>query len=231
MSVDQKTKASILARWDFQNKRYFAALAKGEEDGAAKAEERMAAISVEANDAGVELPDYDGGDSEQDEQGEVAEAPAPVTLAPVKGKATVATKTAAVAAPAKSKGELLKEANATRLANLASAKTKAPKAAGAAKAAKTPKEPKAAKPLNPCLDGCGAMVKGNFAMGHDAKLKSIILKVERGEKAQSEIPDVAQDLIKFRKGEVMEEVLDGKKIRTQLFECTQSPVKLPGRAA
>lgn len=236
MSVDQKTKASILARWDFQNKRYFASLAKQDEEGTTKAEERMAAISVEANDAGVELPDYDGGD-EQEEQGEAeveVEALPPQT--PVKGKAAVAKSAAvAVATPAVtvSKGAQLKAANAARLANLDAAKKKAPKAAGAAKAAKTstPKVAKEPKPLNDCLDGCGAKVKGNFAMGHDAKLKSLILKVERGEKAQSEIPDVAQDLIKFRKGEVMEEVIDGKKVRTQLFECTQSPVKLPGRAA
>lgn len=43
------------------------------------------------------------------------------------------------------------------------------------KAAKAPKESK----MGPCLDGCGAMVKRptNFVPGHDAKFKSILLKV------------------------------------------------------
>ena len=44
-------------------------------------------------------------------------------------------------------------------------------------APKTPKTPKAEKPLNECSCGCGAMVKGRFAQGHDAKLKGQLLKV------------------------------------------------------
>lgn len=85
--------------------------------------------------------------------------------------------------------------------------------------------------MRPCLDGCGEMVAGNFRMGHDAKLKSLILKIERGEEDQSVIPEIAQDLIKFKKGElVTERNSEGKEIsKTQEWICTAAPVKFPGR--
>jgi len=46
---------------------------------------------------------------------------------------------------------------------------------------KPPKAPKAPKvPKNQCLCGCGTLVHNNFAPGHDAKVKAILLKVSRG---------------------------------------------------
>jgi hypothetical protein len=32
--------------------------------------------------------------------------------------------------------------------------------------------------LNPCLCGCGTKVKNNFAQGHDARLKGMLLRGE-----------------------------------------------------
>jgi hypothetical protein len=104
------------------------------------------------------------------------------------------------------------------------------KAAGAGTgAAKAPK-PNKEKVLKPCLCGCGTMVSGNFKMGHDSKLKSLILKIERGEEDMKLIPDIAQDLVKFKKGDLVTET-DGKgnKTKTQQYICTAAPVKFPGR--
>lgn len=106
-------------------------------------------------------------------------------------------------------------------------------AALAAHKATTAAAPRAKKEkvLRPCLDGCGAMVKGSFTIGHDAKLKSLIGKIERGEEVRDAIPEVAQGLVKFVKGEMIEEKnKDGKTIsKTQLLVCTAAPVKIPGR--
>lgn len=99
------------------------------------------------------------------------------------------------------------------------------------KAAREPK-PKAEKKLRPCLDGCGAMVPGNFAMGHDAKLKSLLIKVERGEKPLTDIPEIVLDLVKIQKGEAIQE-RDGqgnpKGEPKQTYRITAAPVRFPGR--
>lgn len=42
-----------------------------------------------------------------------------------------------------------------------------------------------------CLCGCGQPVARRFAQGHDAKLKSVLLKVARHEMGAPAIPDVA----------------------------------------
>lgn len=92
--------------------------------------------------------------------------------------------------------------------------------------------PKKSHELRPCLDGCGQMVSGKFWMGHDAKLKSLILKVERGEEPVSNIPDVVQDLVKFKRGDI-EEIRDSKGTlmgKVQTMVCTAAPVKFPGRS-
>jgi hypothetical protein len=48
---------------------------------------------------------------------------------------------------------------------------------------KEPKAPKAPKEDNftPCVCGCGIAVKGNFKMGHDARVKGWLLKFARGQ--------------------------------------------------
>lgn len=54
-----------------------------------------------------------------------------------------------------------------------------------------------AKRPQPCLCGCGRVVMSgrNFLPGHDAKLKSVLLKVERGELDESAIPEQAKAIL------------------------------------
>lgn len=50
----------------------------------------------------------------------------------------------------------------------------------------------------PCLCGCGQPTrteKAKFIPGHDAKLKGVLLKVERGELPKSAVPDVAKPFL------------------------------------
>jgi hypothetical protein len=96
---------------------------------------------------------------------------------------------------------------------------------------KAPRPKKGEAKMRPCLDGCGTMVPGNFKMGHDAKLKSLILKVERGEEAQTSVPEIAQGLVSFRRGEKVENRdAKGKVISSvQEMQCTAAPVRFPGR--
>lgn len=61
--------------------------------------------------------------------------------------------------------------------------------------AKTAK-PKAERKL--CLCGCGKPVgrpRSQFLPGHDAKLKSILIKVEKGKLKESDIPEAARKLL------------------------------------
>lgn len=123
-----------------------------------------------------------------------------------------------------------KEKVAARAKAIAAEKVALGQAPGAAKVRIA--KPKAAPVMRPCLDGCGIMVGGNFKMGHDAKLKSLILKVERGEEDKSAIPEIAQGLIVFKKGEkVVNRSADGKKVLSEVqeWECTAAPVRFPGR--
>lgn len=106
----------------------------------------------------------------------------------------------------------------------------ASKPAGAAKMA----APKVAKEkiLRDCLDGCGAQVPGNFQMGHDAKLKSILLKIEKGELALDAVPLIAQGIVKFKKAELEElQNAKGEKtgVKVQHYTLLAAPVKFHGR--
>jgi hypothetical protein len=65
----------------------------------------------------------------------------------------------------------------------AAVKGNTPVPSAKAKTERTPREP---KKLNECRCGCGAMVKGVFAQGHDARLYGQVL---RGEKPESLIAD------------------------------------------
>jgi hypothetical protein len=130
--------------------------------------------------------------------------------------------------PAASKVSL-KQANEQRKAALA--KHKEAQAVEKAARPSTPRAPKGEKKLRPCLEGCGQMVPGNFAMGHDAKLKSLIIRIERGENDPTDLPDVVKELVKFKTAEkVVERDAQGKvKSETQTYICVQAPVRIPGR--
>jgi len=136
--------------------------------------------------------------------------PTPETPSPVAKKKSKKEREAAVQ-------ERAAELAANKAANKGGAGTKAPRA-------------KKEKTLQPCLDGCGAQVPGNFQMGHDAKLKSMILKIERGEMEMSELPEIAQELVGFKKGEKEPIMTGGKQTGTrQLYVVTKAPVRFQGR--
>ena len=90
---------------------------------------------------------------------------------------------AVAAAPgAEAKGQTLKEKNAERIAKL-----KAAKEAKAAEKAAEPKKEKVAKTPNKCKCGCGGDTGGFFIPGHDARFKSWLLKIERGQAKPEEL--------------------------------------------
>lgn len=71
---------------------------------------------------------------------------------------------------------------------------------GAAAKAKANARPKAVKELKKCLCGeCGDMTAGYFAMGHDARFKAKMVKVERGDLAVAELPKAVQKAYEFKK--------------------------------
>jgi hypothetical protein len=203
---DSKIKA-LQGRYNFQQKQFEKASAAGDEKKMEAAQAQMQNALDEAEALGVSL-----------QTGETQAAPKGPQAVPTKDKAGKATK----ADDAKAGKE------AAKVAKLAGKSASAGKK-GAAKV----KEPKVKKEkvLQACLDGCGQQVGGNFAMGHDAKLKSLILRIERGEDTPGSIPKVAQDLVKFKRGELIKEKdKEGKvKKEVQQFICTAAPVKIPGR--
>jgi len=64
-----------------------------------------------------------------------------------------------------------------------------------------PPKVKKEKVLKPCGDGCGEMVGSNFRSGHDARYKSMVLKVERGEMKIEELPALMREQLKWTKTE------------------------------
>lgn len=125
-----------------------------------------------------------------------AKAAAKAKLAAAKEKAA-AKKAAdqAKAAERKAKEQARKEAQA--------AKKAAKKAENdAAKAAR--KEARAAiaaskKQVKPCKCGCGEETTAHFVMGHDARFKGQLLRVERGQLKVSELPKAVQTAYKWVK--------------------------------
>lgn len=210
---ESKVAAGIIARFNFWSKKLSDATSDQEMVTAKASLDR---IRAEAEKASVTLEE--AVNMESADPGNTAAA---VPLVPVAGKGKKDAK--------QPKSVTEKEKVADRAAKVAAerAQGKVPGQTGKVKVTK----PKTEKKMRPCLDGCGTDVPGNFKMGHDAKLKSLILKVERGEEAIAAIPEIAQDLIKFRKGDVEEEKdSKGKTIsKTQLWVCVAAPVKFPGR--
>lgn len=210
-NVNDPAVKALLTRYKFQ----LNALVNGVDKAKETAGTRLPKIFEDADKAGVHLPHPSviGLDAAAesavitDSTHEFSFEPVEVASAPSKAQKDDATQSARKAAVKAAKAE--------------------------EKAAKPPKAPreKKEKTLNPCLDGCGQMVGGKFAPGHDAKLKSLIYKIERGDEPVSAIPEVSAKLVKFAKGEMAVKKDDAGKVlsKTQLYVCTDSPVKLTGR--
>lgn len=96
-----------------------------------------------------------------------------------------------------------------RKANLA----KVPKK-GAAKE----KAEKAPKSTHDCICGCGRETGGLYAPGHDARVKGILLQVERGKLKKEDVPEGVKPFVKWSGSW-------GK----EGFSLVAAPVKVPGR--
>lgn len=205
-TLSDKQVQALQQRHDFWAKQEQAAIEAGDADKLTTASNGKDKVIAEAQAGGVTLIPWT--------------APEPVQ----EGNAV-----AVPAASKKPKSVAGSEAVAAKAKKVAAAKAEGTPT-GATKAKAAPK-PKKKKVLQPCLDGCGTMVSGNFKMGHDAKLKSLILKIERGEMNMSDLPEIAQEVVGFKKGE--KELLKGPKGENkgsvQLMVCTKAPVRFPGR--
>lgn len=91
-----------------------------------------------------------------------------------------------------------------------------------AKAEKVKKEPKLVSTQN-CLCGCGLETGGKFCPGHDARVKGMLLKVERGEMKAADLPATLVPHVKFAGKSATAGKEDGD------YRIIQAPVKFPGR--
>jgi hypothetical protein len=73
------------------------------------------------------------------------------------------------------------------------------KLTGAAAKAKANAKPKAPKELRKCLCGCGEETASYFCMGHDARFKSWMVKIERGDMAVEDLPAVVRKAYEWKK--------------------------------
>lgn len=206
-------KGSFLSRIGMQEKLLTQAIEKGDGEGQEKAAAKIEAIKAEAKAKGIDLTTKASAKAN-------GAAPAPAQTAKPQ---PAAKPVQAAQSPAP------KQAKSVQGADAAAKRTAALQAHRAAQPGAQPRVKKEPT-LFPCLDGCGAMVKGNFTIGHDAKLKSLIQKVERAEASRDDIPEVAQGLVKFVKGETEKiKDTDGNVQVVQYLVCTAAPVKMPGR--
>lgn len=201
MSAEQE-KIALRKRYKFWQDK----LAKAESEGdVTKATDAMTRIEAEAAEKGVDLTIPD--------TVKTITPNAEVTQTSATGKVTKAKKGA--------KSVQGQEAVSEKQAALSAEAGK--RVPGAVK-------PKKDKVLQSCLDGCGQMVGGNFAMGHDAKLKSILIKIEKGELEQSAVPEIVQGIVKFKKGESEDIIKDGKKVgKIQHMVLLAAPVRFKDR--
>lgn len=119
---------------------------------------------------------------------------------------------------------------AEQLKAMKKAQTATPEGQAKAKAAKAsggPVTPKKPKVITKCLDGCGQDCGGRFAIGHDAKLKSLLSKIERGEIDPSQVPDIARPFVKF--GKPVKVATEDGKGHTMTYPIVMAPVRFPGR--
>lgn len=196
--------AGIQARYDYNQKLLEKAQAAGDEAKATVIETKLVAILKEAEEKGVDIKTADvetnpAADGLADDPAvDAAHAPAkPTVLKP--------------GATKKKPPSVLGAERASAISAIDKAKQK--KAGG-------PAEPKA-KPMrktHDCLCGCGQETLSLFSPGHDARVKGIILKVERGDLDRNAIPDLCQPFVSFK-----------GKWKTDGFVLTKSPVRIPNR--
>lgn len=94
-----------------------------------------------------------------------------------------------------------------------------------------PKKSKdAPKVVAACICGCGGETTSKFIPGHDAKLKSLLIKIERGVEALDALPEIARPYVTFKKGVLETQDIGGKAVKVQLYVLAKTPVRVPGRS-
>jgi hypothetical protein len=221
----------IQARYTYNQKQLIKALESGDNGKIELLQGKIAAIVSEAEQKGVNLVDVD-------EDAAPAPKPKPTPAASkavsasapaVSGKAKVQAKLAATAKGSNSSNSNSSNSNSSN-SNSSKSSTKAAAADPEAAAAMTAldkgkdkaagkKEPPKPRRTHDCLCGCGQETLSLFAPGHDARVKGILLKVERGELTRDAIPETVAPFVKFK-----------GKHGTKDFVMTACPVKIPGRS-
>jgi hypothetical protein len=206
----------IQARYTYNQKQLIKALESGDNGKIELLQGKIAAIVSEAEQKGVNLVDVD-------EDAAPAPKPKPTPAASkavsasapaVSGKAKVQAKLAATAKGSNNSNSSTKAAAADPEA--AAAMTALDKGKDKAAGKKEPPKPRR---THDCLCGCGQETLSLFAPGHDARVKGILLKVERGELTRDAIPETVAPFVKFK-----------GKHGTKDFVMTACPVKIPGRS-
>ena len=194
--TDEVKAAGIIAKYNHQHKQLNKALEMGDAAKAEVAQTRIDALEAEATAAGVELPTWD--------------TPEPAAAQPA--AAATPTSTPVIDAAGKKGVEMAKAKAAA-----AKAGGTLTKAAAKIKAKTAPKQKKLKK-THDCLCGCGGETFGLFAPGHDARVKGILLKIERGDMGKEAVPETVAPFVKWI-----------GKWKTEGFKLTAAPVKVPGR--
>lgn len=209
VSMDGAQAIALQAKYDFQAKKRARAEAAGDQAQVDMVEQRLAVIRAEAEEKGVTLHDL-----------------ATTTTHAASTSTTAEEADTTMAKTAKQTGDSkLKKANAERKARLTAkqeAKAADAKAVKAAKPAKPAKEKKLAATRD-CLCGCGLETSGKFRPGHDARVKGMLLKVERGDEAVTSLPESLRPYVKF----AGHAASAGKE--NSDYRIVKAPVKFPGR--
>lgn len=199
--------AGLIARYQHQQKQWAIAQEAGDASKVEVCLSRITAIEAEAKEAGVELPAYDSDRPTH----KVEPAGLPITSVTTVGKGKVQT-----ARPPLTKAQKDDIQAATR----AKAKAAAITAKAAAKADKPKGEqaPKKLKATHDCICGCQRETGGLYAPGHDARIKGMLLKIERGDLPKDMVPPAVAPFVKWR-----------GTWKTDAFCLVAAPVKFPGR--
>jgi len=80
------------------------------------------------------------------------------------------------------------------------------------------KQEKLPRITHKCLCGCGRETSGLYAPGHDAKVKGILLKIERGNLEKSDCPNTVAPFVKW-----------SGQWKSKGFKLAAAPVRIPGR--
>lgn len=220
MNATAQEKA-VQARYTHQLKQLAVAKTAGDATKVEMVQKKVNQIVAEAETLGLKLQEELTSDTEANKAGatQAQEAPhskaaKPKVVTVGKGKVEVKEQTETP----QSKADQLKVANAARLAALREKKT----VQGAVVKAKREAKPKLDSTRD-CLCGCGTETGGRFAPGHDARVKGLLLKVERGEEKADSLAESLKPYVKFA----------GKSAtagnETSDYKLVKAPVKFPGR--